>query len=72
MLNNMEHIRQELSRFEEKLELQSFCDWLEAEEKLGRAFKEMMKSVLASADKDIFKMMNGIIIEIANKVHTVD
>ena len=68
----MEHIRQELSQFEEKLELQSFCDWLEAEEKLGRAFKEMVKNVLASADEDIFKTMNGVIIEIANKVHTVE
>ena len=66
----MEHIRQELSQFEEKLELQSFCDWLEVEDKLGRAFKEMVKSVLASANEDIFKMMNGIIVEIANKVHS--
>ena len=65
----MQHIRQELSQFEKKLQLQSFCDWLEAEEKLGRSFTEMVESILASADEDISELMDGIIIEIANKVY---
>ena len=69
MLNNMQHIRQELSQFGEKLELQSFCDWLEVEEKLGGPFKEVVKKVLASADEDMFEMMNGIVIEIVDKVY---
>ena len=64
----MQHIRQELSQFEEKLELQSFCNWLEAEEKLGGSFKEMIKNVLASADEDVLKKMNQIMLEITDKV----
>lgn len=68
ILNNMQHIRQELSQFEEKLELQSFCDWLEAEEKLGGPFKELVKNVLESADEDIFNKMNQIMLEITGKV----
>ena len=64
----MQHIRQELSQFEEKLELQSFCDWLEAEEKLGGPFRELVKNVLESADEDIFNRMNGVMLEITDKV----
>ena len=64
----MQHIRQELSQFEEKLELQTFCDWLQAEEKLGDPFKELVKNVLESADEDIFNKMNGIMLEITDKV----
>lgn len=64
----MQHIRQELSQFEEKLELQSFCDWLEAEEKLGGSFRELVKNVLESADEDIFNRMNGVMLEITDKV----
>ena len=69
MLNNMQHIRQELSQFEEKLELQSFYDWLEAEEKLGTPFKEVVKSFSKSSDEDIYNRMDHIMLEIAEKVH---
>lgn len=64
----MQHIRQELSQFEEKLELRSFCDWLEAEEKLGGPFRELVKNILESADEDIFNRMNGVMLEITDKV----
>ena len=64
----MQHIRQELSQFEEKLELQSFCDWLEEEEKLGKPFKEIVKNLQASADEDIFNKMNQVMLEITEKV----
>ena len=64
----MQHIRLELSQFEEKLELQSFRAWLEAEEKLGGPFKELVKNVLESADEDILNKMNQIMLEITGKV----
>ena len=70
MLNNMQHIRQELSQFEEKLELQNFYDWLEAEEKLGTAFKEVVKNFSKSADEDIDNKIDHIMLEIAEKVGT--
>ena len=66
----MQHIRQELSQFEEKLELQSFYDWLEAEEKLGTPFKEVVKNISNSADEDIENKMDHIMLEIAEKVGT--
>ena len=71
ILNNMQHIRQELSKFEEQLELQSFCDWLEKEEKLGKSFKDVVKNVLASADDDIFNKMNQVMLEITEKVESI-
>ena len=64
----MQHIRQELSQFEEKLELQSFYDWLEAEEKLGEPFKEVVKNLSKSADEDIYNKMDHIMLEITEKV----
>ena len=68
MLNNMQHIRQELSQIEEKLELQSFYDWLEAEEKLGAPFKEVVKNYSKSANEDIYNKMEHTMLEIAEKV----
>ena len=65
----MQHIRQELSQFEEKLELQSFYDWLEAEEKLGTSFKEVVKNFSQSVDEDVYNKMDHIMLEIAEKVH---
>ena len=70
MLNNMQHIRQEMSQFEEKLELQTFYDWLEAEQKLGTPFKEVVKNFSKSADEDIDNKMDHIMLEIAEKVGT--
>ena len=71
MLNNMHHIRQELSQFEEKLELHSFYDWLEAEEKLGTPFKEVVKNISNSADEDVDNKIDHIMLEIAEKVGTI-
>ena len=68
MLNNMQHIRQELSQFEGKLELQTFYDWLDAEEQLGASFKLVVKNYSDSADEDIYNKMDHITLEIAEKV----
>ena len=67
----MQHIRQELSKFEEKLDLQSFYDWLEKEEKLGNRLQELVRKLLGSADDDIYNKMNKIMLEITEKVCTV-
>ena len=68
VLNNMQHIRQELSQFEDKLDLQNFYDWLEREEQLGNRFKELVQRVLSSADDDVYNKMNKIMLEITEKV----
>ena len=65
----MQHIRQEISQFEEKLGLQSFYDWLEEKEKVGNRCKELVRKLLGSADDDIFNKMNKIMLEITEKVH---
>ena len=67
-MNNMQHIRKEMSQFEDKLELQSFYDWLEAEEKLGTPFRDVVKNFSKSADEDINNKMDQIMLEIAEKV----
>ena len=64
----MQHIRQELSKFEETLQLQSFYDWLDREEKAGQRCKELVGSLLESADEDIFNKMNKIMLQITEKV----
>ena len=64
----MQHIRQEITQFEEKLELQSFYDWLEAEEKLGNRCKELVRKLLGNTDHDIYNKMNKIMLEITEKV----
>ena len=69
VLNNMQHIRQEMSKFEEKLELQSFYDWLEEEEKVGNRCKELVQKLLGSADEDIYNKMSKIMTEITEKVY---
>lgn len=64
----MQHVRQELSKTEETLELQTFYDWLQREEKLGDACKELVKNLLESADDDIYNKMNKIMLQITEKV----
>lgn len=64
----MQQIRQEISQIEEKLELQSFYDWLENEEKLGSAFKGVVNNLLQSADEDIYNKIDHIMLEITEKV----
>ena len=65
----MQHIRQEISQMEVNLELQSFYDWLEKEEKLGTSFKAVVKSLLESTDEDIFNQMDQIMLDITEKVN---
>ena len=48
--------------------MQSFYDWLEAEEKLGKPFKEVVKNLSKSADEDIYNKMDHIMLEITEKV----
>ena len=64
----MQHIRQELTQFEEKLDLETFYDWLEKEEKLGERFKELVERIFTSADDDIYNKMNKIMLDITEKV----
>ena len=68
----MQHIRQELSKTEETLELQTFYDWLQREEKLGDACKELVKNLLESADDDIYNKMNKIMLQITEKVFIIN
>ena len=71
ILNNMQHIRQELSKFEETLQLQSFYDWLEQEEKAGQRCRELVRNLLESADEDIYNKMNKIMMQITTKVCSI-
>lgn len=64
----MQHIRQEISQFEEKLELQQFYDWLEEQEKMGNRCKELVRKLLRNTDDDIYNKMNKIMLEITEKV----
>ena len=65
----MQHIRQELSKFEETLELQTFYSWLQKEEKIGNDCKALVRNLLESADEDIYNKMNKIMLEITAKVN---
>ena len=68
----MQHIRQEISQFEEKLDLQSFYDWLEEKEKMGNRCKELVRKLLGSTDDDIYNKMNKIMLEITEKVCAIN
>ena len=65
----MQHVRQEISQFEEKLDLQSFYDWLEEKEKVGNRCKELVRKLLGNTDEDIYNQMNKIMLEITEKVY---
>lgn len=64
----MQHIRQELSKVEETMQLQSFYSWLDREEQVGSRCKELVRNLLESADEDIYNKMNKIMLEITEKV----
>ena len=64
----MQHIRQELSKLEETLELRSFYAWLEKEEKVGKRCKQLVRNLLESADEDIYNRMDKVILEITKQV----
>ena len=69
----MQHVRQEISYLEEKLEFKSFYKWLdsEGEHNLGKPCEEMVKKLLHSADDDIYNRMSKIMKEVTDKVYTV-
>ena len=64
----MQHVRQEISQFEEKLQLQAFYDWLEEKENVGKRCRELVRKLLGNTDDDIFNKMNKIMLEITAKV----
>ena len=70
VLNNMQHVREELSHLEERLEFESFYQWLDSEDEstLGRQCRAMVKKLLGSADDDICNRMSKIMTEITEKV----
>ena len=70
VLNNMQHVREELSHLEERLELESFYEWLDSQDEstLGSQCRAMVKKLLGSADEDIYNRMSKIMTEITEKV----
>lgn len=69
----MQHVRGELSHLEERLELESFYEWLDSEDEstLGNQCRAMVKKLLGSADDDIYNRMTKIMMEITEKVDLV-
>ncbi len=70
VLNNMQHVREELLHLEERLEFESFYKWLDSEDEstLGSQCRAMVKKLLGSADDDIYNRMSKIMAEITDKV----
>ena len=68
----MQHVRRELSSFEEQLKFAQFYEWLSSgnEPSLDSRCREMVSKLLGSADDDIFNRMSKIVSEITNKVYT--
>ena len=66
----MQHVREELCHFEERLEFESFYKWLDSEDEstLGTQCRAMVKKQLGSADDDIYNRMSKIMSEITDKV----
>lgn len=66
----MQHVREELSHLEERLEFEAFYEWLGSEDKstLGNQCKAMVNKLLGSADDDIHNRMTKIMAEITEKV----
>ena len=66
----MQHVRQELSHLEERLEFKQFYDWLdsEGEPNLGTRCQDTVRKLLSSADEDIYSRMSKIMSGITAKV----
>ena len=72
VLNNMQHVREELFHIEERLEFESFYRRLDSEDEstLGSQCRAMVKKLLGSADDDIYNRMSKIMAEITEKVES--
>lgn len=70
VLNNMQHVREELFHLEERLEFESFYRRLDSEDEstLGSQCRAMVQKLLGSADDDIYNRMSKIMAEITEKV----
>ena len=68
ILNNMTHVRQALKSIPVKLDLQTFYDWVESEEKLGKKAEDLISSLLSSSDEDIANKTSHIVVQISRKV----
>ena len=73
VLNNMQHVREELSHLEERLEFESFYKWLDSEDEstLGAQCRAMVTKLLSSSDDDIYNRMSKIMTEITDKVGVI-
>lgn len=71
VLNDMQHVREELSHLEERLKFESFYEWLDSEDEssLGNQCRAMVEKLLGSADDDIYNRMSKIMAEITEKVN---
>jgi len=67
-LNNMAHVRKALLELPQKLELQTFYDWVEEEEKIGTQAKKLINSVISSSDEDIANKTSHIVLQISRKL----
>ena len=52
----------------QKLELQTFYDWVEEEEKIGTQAKKLIDSLISSSDEDIANKTSHIVLQISRKV----
>ena len=64
----MTHVRQALKLLPVKLDLQTFYDWVESEEKLGKKAEDLISSLLSSSDEDIANKTSHIVVQISRKV----
>ena len=69
ILNNIHHIRRALSEMPERLDLERCYRWLEeAKEGTGTSLRELISTVLASADDDIDNKMEEVVGGITKRV----
>jgi len=64
----MAHVRKALLELPQKLELQTFYDWVEEEEKIGTLAKKLIDSLISSSDEDIANKTSHIVLQISRKV----
>ena len=64
----MAHVRQALKSVPVNLDLQTFYDWVESEEKLGKKAEDLINSLLSSSDEDIANKTSHIVVQISKKV----
>ena len=64
----MAHVRKALLELPKELDLQSFYDWVEEEEKIGTQAKKLIDSLISSSDEDISNKTSHIVLQISRKV----